>query len=74
MYVGATLTLLAAAYAFSRAGYPMEGLVGITMPGMGTGSRTLQNALKLMELIGCKTLTIPIAPAQSWISIGLIAA
>ena len=58
-----TLTLLAAAYAFSRAGYPMEGLVGITMPGMGTGSRTLQNALKLMELIGCKTLTIPIAPA-----------
>ena len=58
-----TLTLLAAAYAFSRAGYPMEGLVGITMPGMGTGSRTLQNALKLMELIGCKTLTIPIGPA-----------
>ncbi|MEI3405743.1 MAG: NAD(+) synthase [Christensenellales bacterium] len=58
-----TLTLLAAAYAFSRAGYPMEGLVGITMPGMGTGSGTLQNALKLMELIGCKTLTIPIAPA-----------
>ena len=39
-----TLTLLAAAYAFRRAGYPMEGLVGITMPGMGTGSRTLQNA------------------------------
>ena len=58
-----TLTLLAAAYAFSRAGYPMEGLVGITMPGMGTGSRTLQNALKLMEIIGCKTLTIPIGPA-----------
>lgn len=27
-----TLTLLAAAYAFRRAGYPMEGLVGITMP------------------------------------------
>ena len=58
-----TLTLLAAAYAFRRAGYPMEGLVGITMPGMGTGSRTLQNALRLMALIGCTTRTIPIVKA-----------
>ena len=58
-----TLTLLAAAYAFRRAGYPMEGLIGITMPGMGTGSRTLQNALRLMALIGCTTRTIPIVKA-----------
>ena len=67
-----TLTLLAAAYAFRRAGYPMEGLVGITMPGMGTGSRTLQNALKLMQLIGCTTKTIPIgkAVAQHFDDIG----
>ena len=41
----------------------MEGLVGITMPGMGTGSRTLQNALRLMALIGCTTRTIPIVKA-----------
>ena len=67
-----TLTLLAAAYAFRRASYPMEGLVGITMPGMGTGSRTLQNALKLMQLIGCTTKTIPIgkAVAQHFDDIG----
>lgn len=58
-----TLTLLAAAFAFRRAGYDMDGLVGITMPGMGTGSRTLQNALRLMALIGCQSRTIPIGPA-----------
>ena len=33
-----TLTLLAAAYAFDRAGWDTRGLVGITMPGMGTGT------------------------------------
>ena len=67
-----TLTLLAAAYAFRRAGYPMEGLVGITMPGLGTGSRTLRNAQKLMELIGCTVRTIPIgkAVAQHFADIG----
>ena len=41
----------------------MEGLIGITMPGMGTGTRTLQNALRLMALIGCTTRTIPIVKA-----------
>lgn len=53
-------------------GLSMEGLVGITMPGMGTGSRTLQNALKLMQLIGCTTKTIPIgkAVAQHFDDIG----
>ena len=58
-----TLTLLAAAYAFDRAGWDRTGLVGITMPGFGTGSRTKGNADKLMELIGCTQLTIPIGPA-----------
>lgn len=67
-----TLTLLAAAYAFRRAGYDMTGLTGITMPGLGTGSRTLQNALKLMELIGCtsKTISIGAAVAQHFEDIG----
>ena len=58
-----TLTLLAAAYAFERAGWDKRGLVGITMPGFGTGSRTKGNAERLMELIGCTALTIPIGPA-----------
>lgn len=67
-----TLTLLASAYAFDRAGYDRSGILAITMPGLGTGNRTLKNALRLMELIGCTALTIPIgkAVAQHFEDIG----
>ena len=58
-----TLTLLAAAYAFDRAGWDRRGLIGITMPGMGTGRRTRGNAERLMELVGCTSLCIPIGAA-----------
>ena len=58
-----TLALLSAAYAYELAGWDKKGIVGITMPGFGTGTRTKGNAEKLMELIGCTMLTIPIAPA-----------
>ena len=58
-----TLTLLALAYAYDRAGWDRKGIVGITMPGLGTGSRTKGNAWSLMELIGCTCLEIPIGPA-----------
>ena len=58
-----TLALLSAAYAFDRAGWDRSGIVGITMPGFGTGSRTRGNADKLMDAIGCTQLTIPIGPA-----------
>ena len=58
-----TLAILAAAYAYDRAGWPRSGIIGITMPGFGTGSRTKGNADKLMELIGCTQLTVPIGPA-----------
>ena len=58
-----TLALLSAAYAYELAGWDKQGIVGITMPGFGTGTRTKSNAEKLMELIGCTTLTIPIGPA-----------
>ena len=58
-----TLALLVAAYAFDRAGWARSGIVGITMPGFGTGSRTRANADKLMDAIGCTQLTIPISPA-----------
>ena len=58
-----TLALLSAAYAYDLAGWDRQGIVGITMPGFGTGTRTKGNAEKLMELIGCTMLTIPIGPA-----------
>ena len=58
-----TLALLSAAYAYELAGWDKQGIVGITMPGFGTGTRTKGNAEKLMELIGCTMLTIPIGPA-----------
>ena len=58
-----TLALLSAAYAYELAGWDKKGIVGITMPGFGTGTRTKGNAEKLMELIGCTMLTISIAPA-----------
>ena len=58
-----TLALLSAAYAYQIAGWDRQGIVGITMPGFGTGTRTKGNAEKLMEYIGCTTLTIPIGPA-----------
>ena len=58
-----TLALLSAAYAYELAGWDKQGIVGITMPGFGTGARTKGNAEKLMEYIGCTMLTIPIGPA-----------
>ncbi|MBQ7886781.1 MAG: NAD(+) synthase [Clostridia bacterium] len=58
-----TLALLSAAYAYELAGWDKQGIVGITMPGFGTGTRTKGNAERLMELIGCTMLTIPIGPA-----------
>ncbi|MBR4039852.1 MAG: NAD(+) synthase [Clostridia bacterium] len=58
-----TLALLSAAYAYDLAGWDKQGIVGITMPGFGTGTRTKGNADNLMELIGCTTLTIPIGAA-----------
>jgi len=58
-----TLALLSAAYAYELAGWDKSGIVGITMPGFGTGTRTKGNAERLMERIGCTMLTIPIGPA-----------
>ena len=58
-----TLTLLVTAHAFREAGYPAGGVHAITMPGFGTGSRTLKNARALMALLGCTVQEIPIGPA-----------
>ena len=58
-----TLTLLVTAHAFREAGYPADGVHAITMPGFGTGSRTLHNARALMSRLGCTVREISIAPA-----------
>ena len=58
-----TLALLVGVKACDRLGLPRESIVAITMPGMGTGSRTKSNAWKLMEALGVTALEIPIEAA-----------
>ncbi len=60
-----TMALLAAALAYDTAQWPASDIVAITMPGLGTSARTKGNADKLMELLGCTCLDIPIGPAVS---------
>ena len=58
-----TLALLAAAIAVRMVQQRMSSVVAITMPGFGTTARTKSNALRLAELLGCTTVTIPIENA-----------
>lgn len=58
-----TLALLVAARTFDRLHLDRKGIIGITMPGFGTTSRTHDNAVALMEALGVTTREIPIAPA-----------
>ncbi|MDE6178305.1 MAG: NAD(+) synthase [Duncaniella sp.] len=58
-----TLALLVAVKAFDRLGLPRTGIVGITMPGFGTTSRTHDNAVDLMRELGVTSMEIPIGPA-----------
>ncbi len=58
-----TLALMIAVRAFDRLGYDRKGIIGITMPGFGTTSRTLNNALQLMNVLGITTREISIAKA-----------
>ena len=47
-----TLALLVYHKAFSKLGYDLKNIVGITMPGFGTTDRTYTNALDLMTELG----------------------
>ena len=49
--------------AFDRVGLPRDGIVGVTMPGFGTTTRTRSNAEKLAENLGITFRTIPITDA-----------
>ena len=58
-----TLALLVAVKAFDRLSIDRKGILGITMPGFGTTSRTKGNAVKLMEELGVSIEEIPIGDA-----------
>ena len=58
-----TLALIVTTMAFDKLGLSRKGIIGITMPGQGTSSRTRNNATSLMESLGVTTLTIPIVDA-----------
>ena len=58
-----TLALLVTVRAFDRLEIPRKGIIGVTMPGLATTSRTKNNATKLMESLGVTVMEIPIGEA-----------
>ena len=58
-----TLALLVTALAFDRLGLDRKGIIGITMPGFGTSSRTKSNADVLMEKLGVESREVSIVPS-----------
>ncbi len=66
------LALLVAARAFREMGLPPDNLHAITLPGFGTGKRTLNNARLLMAALGCtiREVDITLAVRQHFVDIG----
>ena len=58
-----TLALLVTVGAFDFLGLDRTGIIGVTMPWLGTSSHTKGNALRLMELLGVTQRTIDIKDA-----------
>lgn len=58
-----TQALLVCAKAMDRLGLPRANILGYTMPGFATSTRTLDQALRLMQAIGCSAQTIDIRPS-----------
>ncbi len=58
-----TLAILVAREAFLHLGKDPQGIVGISLPGLGTSTRTRNNALNLMKSLGISTREISIVPA-----------
>lgn len=56
-----TLALLVSAQAVKNLGLAPKTVVGITMPGFGTTSRTKNNSVELMRYLGCDCREISIA-------------
>ena len=58
-----TLALLVTSLAFDAMGLDRKGIICVTMPGFGTTSRTYNNSLALMDLLGVTAREISIVPA-----------
>lgn len=58
-----THALLVLAQAMDRLGKPRSHILGFTMPGFATSGRTLAQAHRLMEAIGCTAREIDIRPS-----------
>ena len=58
-----TLALLSTVLTFDRLGWSRDRIIGITMPGYGTTSRTKNNASELMDALGVTSREICIAAA-----------
>ncbi|MBO7397107.1 MAG: NAD(+) synthase [Bacteroidales bacterium] len=58
-----TLALLVTVRAFDRLGLSRKGILGVTMPGLGTSARTRSNADDLMEALGITSKEISVVPA-----------
>ena len=58
-----TLALIVTAMAFDKLGLDRSGIIGITMPGLGTTKRTKSNAVDLMEALGITSREISVVPA-----------
>lgn len=67
-----TLALIVTVLAFDKLGWDRKRIIGITMPGLGTTTRTHSNASNLMAALGVTSLEIPIgkAVAQHFSDIG----
>ena len=58
-----THALLVCAQAMDRLGWPRSRILGVTMPGFATSERTQNQALRLMQALGCEARTIDIRPS-----------
>lgn len=58
-----THALLVCAKAMDRLGLPRANILAFTMPGFATSDRTLQQARRLMEVVGCTAREIDIRPS-----------
>jgi NAD+ synthase (glutamine-hydrolysing) len=63
--IDSTQALLVCAYAMDRLGYPRRDLLAYTMPGFATGTRTLEQARRLMRAIDCEAHELDIRPAAT---------
>ncbi|MDR1417185.1 MAG: NAD(+) synthase, partial [Prevotellaceae bacterium] len=59
-----TLALLVCVKACDKLGLDRKQILGVTMPGFGTSSRTYTNAINLMKSLGVTPLDIPIREAS----------